>query len=514
MIAGRISKVGNTFALSMQMYDSAAGQLLSGEDVKSKSEDELLDLSAAAAERLLAPLARKARQSVAPGQEQAIAEQGAPLESAGTEEVLLKLETEPPGAVAQLDGRLLCQATPCTKLVAVGAHDLSLQKEGYDDLTESLAVKGKGEVNRKLARIAATLAVETDPASLTVSIDGEKAGTSPLPRRDLAPSAHEVVIDDPCWLKVGERVVLKKGEDRSLHLVGKPRVAVLKLTAEDEQGNAVEARASLDGKALGDAPGTYTVSICAKKVAVRAGDRGAEQDLKLIEGKASSVRLKLAQLGPRPGGSFLESKSGLLFVSIPAGTFQYQGKRRVSVSAFRLGETAVTVAAYKRCVDAGGCAEPNTGGACNWGTDRTDHPINCVDWKQATAFCHWIGGRLPTEEEREYVAAAGSEARTYPWGNEEPGARACWDGEGNDLGKGDRKTTCPVGSHEAGDSKWGLHDLAGNVWEWTSSDYDASNKSIRGGSWFYGGAGYLRARSRYRYVPSGWNYIVGFRCGL
>ena len=210
----------------------------------------------------------------------------------------------------------------------------------------------------------------------------------------------------------------------------------------------------------------------------------------------------------------IEPKSRLRFVSIPAGTFQYQGERQISVSAFQMGETDVTVAAYAKCVAAGACTDPKTGVACNWKTGRDDHPINCVDWNQATVFCKWIGARLPTEEEWEYVASGGSEARTYPWGNEEPGARACWDGEGNDLGKDNRKTTCPVGSHKAGDSRWGLHDLAGDVSEWTSSDYDSSSKVFRGGSWGVDGPGGLRARLRLGYRPSLTLVDVGFRCEL
>lgn len=133
---------------------------------------------------------------------------------------------------------------------------------------------------------------------------------------------------------------------------------------------------------------------------------------------------------------------------------------------------------------------------------------------QATAFCKWIGGRLPTEEEREYVASGGSEGRTYPWGNDEPGARACWNGEGNELGTGSRKSTCPVGSYKVGDSKWGAHDLAGNVWEYTSSDYDSSHKVLRGGSWYLGHAEYHRARYRRRDDAKNWPSHVGFRCGL
>ncbi len=222
----------------------------------------------------------------------------------------------------------------------------------------------------------------------------------------------------------------------------------------------------------------------------------------------------LAPAPARPAESRAAPKTLVKSIAIPAGTYQYQGTKTTEVKAFELGETATTVEAYAQCVSAGACTEPKTGEACNWGTNRMNHPINCVNWNQAAAFCRWIGGRLPTEEEREYVASAGDEARTYPWGNEAPGVRACWEGEGNGLGKGKLKTTCPVGSYRAGDSRWGLHDLAGNVWEWTSSDFDSKNKVLRGGAWFSEEARFLQARRRSPFVTSDSNELIGFRCAM
>src|SRR5437870_1159147 len=63
---------------------------------------------------------------------------GGPLEAApaAPEEVIVKLESEPAGAVAMLDGTMLCQSTPCSKLVIPGAHEFSFQKEGYDPSTQ------------------------------------------------------------------------------------------------------------------------------------------------------------------------------------------------------------------------------------------------------------------------------------------------------------------------------------------------------------------------------------------
>ena len=129
-------------------------------------------------------------------------------------------------------------------------------------------------------------------------------------------------------------------------------------------------------------------------------------------------------------------------LAIPAGTFRMGANdvgddakpvHAVSVAAFCMDPTEVTVAAYKGCTS---CSAPSTSGACTWGVaGRDNHPINCVDWNQATAFCSAVGKRLPTEEEWEY-AARGTPAWKFPWGNTPPSNQLCWDGEGNDLGTG------------------------------------------------------------------------------
>lgn len=124
---------------------------------------------------------------------------------------------------------------------------------------------------------------------------------------------------------------------------------------------------------------------------------------------------------------------------------------------------------------------PTTFGPCNWGVaGHENHPINCVTFLQATRYCEQAGKRLPTEAEW-VVAAHGADGRIFPWGNEPPARQLCWDGEGNELGKGKRAgKTCPVGSYPAGRSASGLDDLAGNVWEWTSGKLGIS-RIIRGG---------------------------------
>ncbi len=232
-------------------------------------------------------------------------------------------------------------------------------------------------------------------------------------------------------------------------------------------------------------------------------------------------------------------------VKVPAGKFTMGSNdggvdekpiHEVHLDAFWIDRTEVTVEAYRKCVDAGGCAAAGTGRGCNWrdvtdgGCDpenfhREERPVNCVDWNQAVGYCSWAGERLPTEAEWE-KAARGVDGRTYPWGNA-PASRAyaVMDDGGDDR---DADSTRPVGSLPRGRSPYGALDMAGNVWEWVSDwyakDYYASTpfrnpsgpssgtqRVVRGGAWDDHPEG-VRASIRDQDSPTVSSYDVGFRC--
>jgi formylglycine-generating enzyme required for sulfatase activity len=181
---------------------------------------------------------------------------------------------------------------------------------------------------------------------------------------------------------------------------------------------------------------------------------------------------------------------------------------RPNLSAFWIDKTEVTVAEYTKCVDKGKCSLPNTKGLCTWGkAGEGQHPINCVDWNQAKAFCEWAGKRLPNEAEWE-KAARGTDGRRYPWGNEWEARRANVDGETDGY-----KETAPVGSFATGASPYGALDMAGNVWEWTADWYDEGQeyRAVRGGSW-NSLPQVARASNRDRYEPGHRHVFIGFRC--
>ena len=171
---------------------------------------------------------------------------------------------------------------------------------------------------------------------------------------------------------------------------------------------------------------------------------------------------------------------------------------------FSLGKTEVTAAAYASCIAVGACpgeARQRDDASCSLTAEKTDQPVNCVTFEEASAFCRWIGGRLPAAEEWEF-AAKGGEDRLYPWGNDPPTSeRANYAGAG---------TSAP-GRFPKGAGKAGLQDLAGNVWEWTTTMGVGKAREAKGGSW-YARPAQLRTSARLLLDPTAWSAAVGVRC--
>ncbi|HEY6380059.1 MAG TPA: formylglycine-generating enzyme family protein [Candidatus Dormibacteraeota bacterium] len=108
---------------------------------------------------------------------------------------------------------------------------------------------------------------------------------------------------------------------------------------------------------------------------------------------------------------------------------------------------------------------------------RDNHPVVQVAYEDAQAYAVWAGKQLPTEAQWEFAARGGLEGAAYAWGNEPaPGGRPMantWQGEfpWQNLGLDGYEGTSPVGEFPA--NGYGLHDMTGNVWEWTSDDFRA-----------------------------------------
>jgi formylglycine-generating enzyme required for sulfatase activity len=225
-------------------------------------------------------------------------------------------------------------------------------------------------------------------------------------------------------------------------------------------------------------------------------------DLGFVGTVVNGVEVILPPLCDVPAGAFLMGSDPK---QDPDAFYDEKPQHSVTLATYQLARFPVTVAEYA-CFVRAGHAKPQRvelfGRVVDWATQlrRLDHPVVCVSWHDAIAYAAWLAKatgqlwHLPSEAEWEKAARWDPtlrRSRIYPWGDRFDRTRA-------NTSEGGTGTTTPVGSYPTGASPCGAQDLAGNVWEWTSSlykpyPYNASdgreradsteNRVLRGGSW-------------------------------
>lgn len=160
--------------------------------------------------------------------------------------------------------------------------------------------------------------------------------------------------------------------------------------------------------------------------------------------------------------------------------------------------------------------------------EKLDYPVVQVSWNDAQAFCKWRGQRLPTEKEWEFAARGRLQSNTYPWGNTFQANRSnLWQGKFPSLDSAEDgyHGVSPITAFPA-QNDYGLYDMLGNTWEWTSTEYksprDATSQRgqmmyvLRGASWIDtqdGSANHkARVTTRMGNTPDSASDNLSFRC--
>ena len=215
-----------------------------------------------------------------------------------------------------------------------------------------------------------------------------------------------------------------------------------------------------------------------------------------------------------PAGEFLMGSNPIQpITSYPDESPEHQ----IDLEEFFISAIPITNAQYEKFVLSTGYKKPGhwIGGVVP--SQKKEHPVTYIDWDDANAFASWCGASLPSEAQWE-KSARGSDGRLFPWGDAEPTNEDA--NFGNLIGD-----TTEVGIHKSGASVYGVLDLAGNVWEWTSSihreyPYNSNDgredvnlwgaRVVRGGN-YLSAAKNIRCADRHSIYPTARDIYIGFR---
>ncbi|MDP8210045.1 MAG: formylglycine-generating enzyme family protein, partial [Candidatus Stygibacter australis] len=386
--------------------------------------------------------------------------------------------------------------------------------------------------------IAAILTVKTyDNATVKFKGESYKGGVS---NKKLAPQVLEIEVTMPKAETLNRVITLKPKTEETIEMYSEVQTGVIQVMciptdAEIElTGDAGEHYTSIGRKSFTDVPvGKYDLIVSAD------GYKTHKEEFHLKADETIAKQILLEEGSDIP--------EGMVFVE--GGTFQMgstKGKddekpvHSETVSDFYISKYEVTVAEFKEFIDATDYITDAEKNGCSWIYDgswskkngvtwkddvngnarnRSDytHPVINVSWNDATAYCKWAEGRLPTEVEWEYAVRGGNISKGYKYSGSNKLKKVAW------YNGNSKRKTHSAGGKQA--NELGIFDMSGNVYEWCwdwygdySSDphnnpHGPSSGSIRvfrGGSW-RGSASFCRTADRSYGSPGFSSDCLGFR---
>lgn len=420
---------------------------------------------------------------------------------------VLVVESSPePGADVVIANEFRGRTPLTIPNLGAGQYYAILTQYGYKRSTQMITMPEEGEVriNIEMRPIVGYLSIDSTPQGARVYADGvELLGTTPIVGKPVPIGLVEYELHlDKFQTTKGTAVIEEEYRIKKTHILEPMRGTVnvfSRPTGSQVYINDI-AQEKLTPASFQLPPGSYSIG------AYQKGYLMGESTIAIEPQGEHRVELEL-KAGFMPPGMVL----------IPAGEFimgadnsapDERPRRTVNLPAFYIDKFEVTNKEFQKIFPTHTYEER-----------RADHPVTGVTWSQAVAYADAVGKRLPTEEEWE-KAARGVDGREYPWGN-------AFDPLLCNFKRDQAPGTVKIGQFRPGASPYGMLDMAGNAYEWTSSWYqpypgnaDVKNeygqvyRVLRGGSYLSERLFVLRTIARHYDKIDNRREDYGFRCAL
>lgn len=417
---------------------------------------------------------------------------------------IIIIESEPESGATVSFGKKIYGVTPLTlREMTTGQYYAILELYGYKRKTQTINIPESGEVRIvvQMQQIVGYLTLESDPPEAQVYLDGQKhLGETPITDKEIPIGAHTYEIRHENYLTLQASVEILEDRRYSFTHLLTPMKGEIQVFSRPSDAS-IYINDLLQEKTTPTrfqvTPGTYTIGVYKKGFVM------SEAVVEIAPNGEDSVDLQLEKGEVPPG-----------MVLIPAGEFTFgvnegapdeSPQRKIELDAFYIDKLEVTNRRFAEVFP-----------SHTYDPRIADYPVQGISWTIAVEYATAVGKRLPTEMEWE-KAARGPDAREYPWG-------ANFDPELCNIEKGLETKLTKVGKYRGGASPYGVLDMAGNIYEWTSDWYEKYEgntqitarygqlfRVLRGGSYLSERFDVRSARRRYDKVESA-REDYGLRC--
>ncbi|MBM75063.1 MAG: hypothetical protein CMK59_06665 [Proteobacteria bacterium] len=274
VLSGTIFQAEGVYILTLKLHDTISGSLLGQKRIQNSSQVQLFAETYAVSKSMMTEKIVGAQQNQS------------------TEQVLVTFTSSPAGegVTVLVGGRPICSKTPCTESVPSGQHEIQILRKAYFPWIETQNLSANVTVKASLKPTFATLSVNSYPAGLPLSLNGQ---VQSIQSTILDPGAHRVLLKDTCYVEEGLELTLKAGDQKDFTIHPIPRKAGIFVVAYDQYTEPIPAKVYVDSKLIGEAPVRSVVPLCSKTLRVEYGNASGTQSLSLKEHQVSNVNINV-----------------------------------------------------------------------------------------------------------------------------------------------------------------------------------------------------------------------------